>query len=252
MRAVEGYDMNKGAFSTYAIYWIKQSIFRDIENKGRTIRVPSHMLTKKNRLKNVIEKLTHELEREPTEREISIKARLPVEEVKEILNITNEPVSLDIPLKQNEEGTTLGGTVADDKPTPEEEAESKIFIEDIKRLSRDCLDNLQYQILIMYLGIGVREHTLKEIADKLNYTSMQYIRTQKDNALNRLRRTRYVKEMYEEIEANTIYYKSIDYGNPRVIGGLPSSSVENIVLNREKKFQRAKKEYIENSYKSNI
>lgn len=242
MKAIEGYDYNIGAFSTYSIYSIRQAIERDIQNYGRTIRVPSYMLENINKIKVIKEELSQILEREPTLREISLKSQLSINEVKDILNTIDDPISLNTPMSTESDSMTLEGAIEDNSPTPAELVETKIFIEDFKEESKRVLTDLGYNVLIMYLGVGTREHTLKEIGEIYNH-NREYIRVQKDNALNRLRRTRYIKELRDQVEENTTYYRSIDYSQPGGKGNLPSSSVENIVMRREKKLEKLKKDY---------
>lgn len=240
MKSIETYDPEKGSFSNYTIYSIKQAITRDIENYGRTIRVPSHMIAKINKLKAIQEELTTLLEREPTLLEISKKAKLPLKEVKEILTVADDPISLNIPTSTENESITLEGSIEDDSPSPDEVVENKIFIEKYQEEAKKSLSETQNNIINMYLGIGTREHTLKEIAEIYNAKTIQPIRTERDKGLRTLRRTRYFQDLMKEFEEETSYYKSVDYSSPRVVGGLPSSSVENIVLDREKRLERLK------------
>ena len=235
MRALKTYDYTQGAFSTYSIYWIRQTIERDIQSYGRTIRVPSYMLENISKIKAVKEELTGILERTPTVKEISFKAGLKLKEVNEILKVIDDPVSLNM-LVGEDESISLENTIKDDSLTPDLLAENKIFIEEFKAESRRALTDLEYKIITMYLGIDVREHTLKEIYIKLNFGNVDKARTVLDRALGKLRRTRYIQGLWEIIEERTIYYRSMDYSQPMVSGGLPSSSVENIVLDRERQF----------------
>ncbi len=243
MRAIETYDQEIGAFSTYCIYAIRQAVERDIENFGRTIRVPSYMVAKVNKVKRIKEEISSILERDPTAEEISFKIKLPLEEINEILKVVDDPVSLNMVTSTDSEDLTLESTIKDDSPTPDELVESKIFIEQFKEIAKDKLSKLQYDSITMYLGIGTREHSLEEIAYKHDHSSREYIRNERDKGLRILRRTRYFLELRKEFEEETSYYKSIDYSRPRSSGGLPTSSVENIALERERRLERIEKRY---------
>lgn len=235
MRAIESYDYTKGAFSTYATYSIKQSITRDIENLGRTIRVPSHMIGKINKLNQVKEELSNILEREPTIKEISLKMKLSIKEVNNILESTDEPKSLNIPI--GDKDSTLENMIEDTSPSPAELVEVKMFIEEFKEVSRKKLSDIQYNVLAMYLGIGMRKHSLKEITDKYNYKSNKSIIRIRKKAIEILKDTRFIMELQNIVDEETSYYKGVDYTQPSSKGNLPSSSVENIVLDREKRLE---------------
>lgn len=234
MDSLETYDYRKGAFSSYAIQWIRQAISRGIENLGRTIRVPSHMLEKQRKVLKARDKLIEQLRRKPTYKEISLKCTLPIAEIKEVLTVTDDPISFNKPVKATEEETTLESTIADDKPTPEEQAQSKLFMEEFNKKAKRVLSDLEFNILTEYLGIGTDEYTLQAIADKYNFTK-SYIASTKNKALMKIKRT----TLMQEIERETIYYKSIDYSQPSAgKTNKVSSSVENIVLEREHKLQK--------------
>lgn len=233
MEAVDKYDCNKGSFSTYAIYWIRQSISRGLENLHRTIRLPSYLLEKQGKVLKARAKLESILERTPTDKELAIKCNVPAKEIRELLNITRDPISFNKPVKATEEDTTLKDNIKDDKPTPEELTESKLFIQEFKATAKDRLTNVEFKALTMFLGIGVEEHTLQEIADKLGY-KRSYIADKKNNALRKIKETKLIKEIEEE----TIYYKSIDYSSPSSKTNKLSSPVENIVIQKEKKLNK--------------
>lgn len=233
MNSLETYDYRKGAFSSYAIQWIRQAISRGIENLDRTIRIPSHMLEKQRKILKARGELIGQLGRNPTYKEISLKCTLPVAEIKEVLTVIDDPISFNKPVKVTEEDTTLEDTIADDKPTPEEQAQNKLFMEEFNKKAKEVLSDLEYNTLTMFLGIGTDEHTLQAIADKYNFTK-SYIADTKNKALMKIKRT----TLMQEIERETIYYKSMDYSQPSTSKtNKVSSSVESIVLEREYKLE---------------
>lgn len=232
MDSLETYNHQKGKFSSYAVYGIRQAISRGLENLGRTVRIPSHMLEKQRKILKDKGELTRQIKREPTLKELSFKCNLPINEIEEVLTLINKPISINAPTSINEDDGTLEDIIADDKPTPEELAENKLFIQDFKATAKNKLTELEYNTLTMFLGIGTDEHTLQAIADKYNFTR-SYIADTKNNALRKISQTRLIQELEEE----TIYYRSMDYSQPTSKTNKVTSSVENIVLAREKKLQ---------------
>lgn len=243
MRALEDYDPNKGAFSGYATWWIKQAITRDIDNTGRVIRIPVHMAEKIKSLRNIQNELTKKLERDPTFLEISIKMGLEVEEVEELFKLSIDPTSLNLIIGGDSEDITLEDSLADSGPTPDVIVGDKVFIEQIKAEIKPRVTELQYDALIMYYGLEGQTYTLKEIAEKHNYKSGEYIRTERDKALRNIRPTKFFQEIKKEVDERTSFIKSIDYSQPSSKGGPRSSPVENLVLLRERIRNELKRDY---------
>lgn len=234
MKAIEGYDPDKGSFGNYAMWWIRQSIMRDIANNGRTIRVPVHMNDLISSLVRARNQLMQTLEREPTTEELSFEMDLDIEEVEKILNVVNDPISLNTIVGGEDEDLTLEHSVADDSPTPDVVIGDKIFMEQIKAEIKPRVSELQYNILTMYYGLDGEMYTLKAIAEKYNYNSREYIRSERDKALREIRKTRFFMEIKKEVDERTSYIRGVDYSQPWSKGGVRSSPVERLVLNREK------------------
>lgn len=243
MRAIEDYDPDKGAFSSYATLWIRNSIIRDIENNSRTIRIPVHMISQINNMKAVKRKLEKKLEREPTPKELSIEMDLDIEKIDEMIALTLYPLSIHTPVSSEEEDLTLEDSIKDNGPTPDLVAEDEIFMEKFKEEIKIRLTDLQYNSIVLNYGLNCRQHTLKEIGDMYGERA-ERVRTQRNKALNIVKEMEYLKDIKEEVEARTSYYKSMDYSRPWSKGGMSSSPVENIVLNREKHEEKLKLEML--------
>lgn len=199
------------------------------------------MMEKINKIKSIRESLTNILGRSPTVKEISIKAGLKIKEVNEILKEIDEPISLSTPTGVNDSSMTLEDTIQDDSLTLDLSVENKIIMKEFKEESKRILTDIEYKIITKHLGIDTRVHTLKELSIRFNYSNKDKVRTIRDRALRKIKRNMYIKNLWEEVEEKTLYYRSIDYSQTMVSGGTVSSSVENIALSREKQFNQLDK-----------
>ena len=187
MKAVDKFEYRRGyKFSTYATWWIRQAITRSIADQARTIRIPVHMIETINKLVRTSRQMLHEIGREPTPEELSVKLMLPVEKVRKVLKIAKEPISLETPIGDEEDGS-LGDFIEDKNAIqPLESAVNSNLRETTTRVLAS-LTAREERVLRMRFGIGMNtDHTLEEVGQQFTVTR-ERIRQIEAKALRKLK-----------------------------------------------------------------